>query len=132
MADGIVSGGSWAPAAVSAVISWGACFGDEDYVLDSPSGWDVSQCDYCDGPDIGDAGVLDALAHPIGSGRLRELARGKRRPWVVIDDLSRPTLGSRLIPPILDELEAAHIPSEDTLLLVGVSNHRSLTRVDLE
>ena len=49
---------------------------------------------------------------------------------IVIDDLSRPTPGSRLLPPILDELEAAGIPAHDVLILAGVANHRPMQRGD--
>jgi nickel-dependent lactate racemase len=81
--------------------------------------------------DIGDAGVARAFAAPIGTAPLRELARGRTSPCIVIDDLSRPTLGHRLIPPILDELAAAGIPAEHVLVLAGIANHRPMTSEDL-
>ncbi len=89
-------------------------------------------CPPRDGPDIGEAGIARAFAAPIGSPRLRELARGRRRACIVIDDLSRPTPGQRLVPPVLDELAAAGLADRDVLVLAGVANHRPMTRPDLE
>src|SRR5206468_8936911 len=85
-----------------------------------------------DGPDVGDAGVRAAFAAPIGAPRLRDLARGRRAPCIVIDDLTRPTPGRRLVPAVLDELAHAGIEARDVLLLAGVANHRPMTRPDLE
>jgi nickel-dependent lactate racemase len=115
---------------VSATIRWGAWFDDSELTLEFPAGYEVLACPPADGPDIGDAGIAAAFDSPVGTARLSELARGRRRPVVVIDDLSRPTPGSRLIPPILAELEAAGIPAQDVLILAGVANHRPMVRED--
>jgi nickel-dependent lactate racemase len=115
---------------VSAKIRWGAWFDDRELELDFPAGYEVLRCAPADGPDIGDAGIAAAFAEPVGTSRLAELARGRHRPVVVIDDLSRPTPGKRLLPPILDELEAAGIPARDVLILAGVANHRPMQRAD--
>jgi lactate racemase len=115
----------------SALIRWGAWFGDKDFKLRFPGHWNVTMCPPRDGTDIGDDGVADAFANPIDSSRLRNIAVGRRAPCIVIDDLSRPTRGDRLIPPILDELAVAGIAAEDVLVLLGVANHRPLMREDM-
>lgn len=115
----------------TATIRWSAWFDDRDLELAFPEGWTVHTCAPADGPDVGDGAVRAALNSPIGTPPLRELARGRRAPCIVIDDLSRPTLGDRLLPAVLDELAAAGIPAEDVLILVGVANHRTLMRTDL-
>jgi nickel-dependent lactate racemase len=109
----------------------GAWFDDREVELSFPTGWEVSTCAPAGGDDIGAVGIAEALARPVGTPPLRELARGRHAPCVVIDDLTRPTQGRRLLPPLLDELDAAGIPSADVHLLVGVANHRPLTREDL-
>ncbi len=116
----------------SATIRFGAWYDDRDLELVFPEEWQVTLCAPKDGPDIGAEGIENAFANPIGTARLRELAVGKRRPCIVIDDLSRPTPGRRLIPAVLAELRAAGIESRDVLLLAGVANHRPMTRHDLE
>ena len=115
----------------SGTIRWGAWFDDADVVLPFPDGWQVQQCNPRDAPDMGAEEIAAAVASPIGTSTLRELAVGKRRPCIVIDDLSRPTRGHLLLPPILDELAAAGIPAHDVLVLGGVANHRPMVRADL-
>jgi hypothetical protein len=115
----------------SASIRWGAWFGDSDVELPFPDGWRVTSCPPQDGTDIGESGIAASFANPIESRRLRDVAAGRRSPCIVIDDLSRPTAGDRLIPPILDELESAGIQAEDVLILLGVANHRILMREDM-
>jgi nickel-dependent lactate racemase len=115
----------------SARIRWSAWYDDTDLALEFPDGWIVLQCDMHDAPDMTTDAVRDSIAAPIGTPRLRELARGRTSPCVVIDDLSRPTQGRLLLPRILDELAAAGIPSDDVLILGGVANHRPMVRADL-
>lgn len=116
----------------TAGIRFGAWYDDRDLELTFPDAWEVELCPPQDGPDIGQAGIEAAFANPIGTPRLREIAAGRRRPCIVIDDLSRPTPGIRLIPAILEELRAAGIQDRDVLILAGVANHRPMTRHDLE
>ena len=111
-------------------IRWEAWFGDTELELDFPEGWRVVRCLPAEGEDIGAAGIERALARPIGTPPLRELARGKRTAAVVIDDLSRPTPGDRLFPPVLAELEEAGV--EGITILIGTANHRTMMRPDLE
>jgi hypothetical protein len=116
---------------VTATVRWSAWYDDRDLALPLPAGWSVQVCAPADGPDLGPAGIAAAFAAPIGSPPLRELAAGRQAPCVVIDDLSRPTPGDRLVPAVLAELAAAGIPAEQVTVLAGVANHRMVTRQDL-
>jgi len=116
---------------MTASVRFSAWYGDHDLEVPFPDGWRVRECRPADGPDIGAAGIAAAFESPIGTPRLRELAMSHHRPCVVIDDLSRPTPGVRLLPVILAELAAVGIPAEDVTVLVGVANHRTTTRFDL-
>ena len=51
--------------------------------------------------------VIRALAHPIGSGTLRDLARGTRKAVIVADDNTRLTPTDKILPVLLDEMNAA-------------------------
>ncbi len=111
--------------------SWyaeGATHGHLD--LECPPGWDVSVHHMRGGPDIGDQGIREALEAPTGSPRLRDLARGRRTAAVLVDDLSRPTPASRLLPPVLEELEAAGIAADGVTVIAAVAAHRAMTRGD--
>jgi lactate racemase len=107
-------------------IRWGAWAGDWDVTLPFPDGWVVRTCEPADAPDIGEDGVAAAFASPIGTPRLRDLASGRRSACVVIDDLTRPTPGRRLVPAVLDELGAAGIPDDRITILVGLANHKPM------
>lgn len=112
-------------------IPWAAYFGDIELELTFPAEWDVTVYPPADGPDIGEEGIAQAFAGPIGTPRLAELARGRRSAVIVVDDLSRPTPAHRLVPRILAELEAGGVSRDRTLILMGVANHRPLTREDM-
>lgn len=113
-------------------IRWSAWFGDRELTLPCPASWDVRLCSPAGVTDIGADGIQAAFDNPIGTPRLRDLAAGKQQACVVVDDLSRPTPTDRLLPPVLDELEAAGIPAEQVTILVAVANHRPMMHQDLE
>ena len=114
----------------TALIRWGSFYGDSDFELTFPAGWDVNVHEPAGGDDIGDEGIATAFDNPIGSARIRELARGKRSACIVVDDLTRPTPAARLAPRVIEELVAAGIEESAILILGGVANHRQMTRED--
>jgi len=114
-----------------ATIRWAAWAGDTDLELPFPPGWSVTECPPADAQDIGPQGIALAFAHPIGSPPLHELARGRRTACVVIDDLTRPTPGARLLPTVLDELNAGGIADDGVTILAGIANHRPMLGPDL-
>ena len=71
------------------------------------------------------AAALDAaLASPIGTSPLSELARGKTTACVVICDITRPVPNKVLLPPILRTLEAAGVPRSGITILIATGLHR--------
>ncbi len=75
--------------------------------------------------------VQRALEHPIGSPRLRELARRGQRVVIVTSDLTRPCPSERLLPPLLAELTAAGVRDEDITVVIGLGLHRPMTEAEL-
>ena len=71
--------------------------------------------------------VAEALAAPVGSPPLRELARGGERACIVFTDITRACPDSLLVPALLDELEQAGVRDEDIILLCGTGLHRPST-----
>jgi lactate racemase len=65
-----------------------------------------------------------ALANPIGSPPLVELARGKRSACVVICDITRPVPNEFLLRQILPTLEQAGIPRDKITILIATGLHR--------
>jgi len=76
--------------------------------------------------------VRDALAHPIGTPRLRDLARPGQQVVIVTSDLTRPCPSERLLPPVLDELTAAGVPDAHIRIVVALGLHRPMTASELE
>lgn len=113
-------------------VPWASWFGDREMELSFPAGWSLEVCNPPGGPDIGEVGIREAFANPIGSPRISELARGHRNVAIVVDDLSRPTPASRVLPVLLEELEAGGISLDNVLIIMGVACHRQLMREDME
>lgn len=70
------------------------------------------------------ATIENALANPIGTRALRELAQGRRDACIVICDITRPVPNPILLPPILKILEAAGLPPERITILIATGTHR--------
>ncbi|RME38826.1 MAG: nickel-dependent lactate racemase [Thermoflexia bacterium] len=76
------------------------------------------------------AAVEEALAHPIGSPPLRELARPGDRVCITFTDVTRASPDHLLVPALLRELEAAGVRDEDITLLCGIGMHRPSTHAE--
>jgi len=72
--------------------------------------------------------IAGALACPIGTPPLREMARPGERVCIVFTDVTRASPDHLLAPALLRELEAAGVRDEDVTLLCGIGMHRPSTR----
>ncbi len=70
------------------------------------------------------AALEAALAKPIGTPPLAELAKGKKDACIVICDITRPVPNQLLLPPILRTLEQAGIPRDKITILIATGLHR--------
>ena len=71
--------------------------------------------------------VEQALAHPIGTPRLRELARGKKRVVLVTSDHTRAVPSKITLPILLREIREGN-PQADITILIATGLHREITR----
>jgi len=78
------------------------------------------------------AAIAAALATPVDSPPLRQMAQGKHDAVIVISDITRPVPNSLLLPPILTELEAAGILRERIVILIATGMHRPNEGAELE
>ncbi len=111
----------------SATIPSRAWYGDEDLTLNFPAGWEVFMAAPHDAPRASEQAITAAFANPIGTGRIADMARGKRSAAIVVDDLSRPTPAHVLVPHVLRELATAGVPKDEIRFVVGGGSHRPLT-----
>jgi nickel-dependent lactate racemase len=109
-----------------------AFFGDTDLELEFPESWRVAThaMPGHDLPPITDDAVRGVLANPIGTPRLRDLARGRREAAVIFDDISRPTPIDRLWPLVVDELEDAGFDDSRIRFIVAAGMHGTHSRED--
>ena len=70
--------------------------------------------------------VRDALAHPIGTPRLRELAVGKKKVTLVTSDHTRAVPSKLTLPILLEEIRAGS-PDADITILIATGLHRPTT-----
>ena len=75
----------------------------------------------------GEREVLRALQNPIGSVRLSDIARGKKRVVIITSDITRPLPGKEVLPTVLDELYAADIKPEQITVVFALGIHRPHT-----
>ena len=78
------------------------------------------------------AEIERALSQPIGTERLREIAKAGDRVAIVVDDATRATPSYLMIPPLLDELNQAGVKDEDVTVIFGCGTHRPVTPEERE
>jgi len=73
-----------------------------------------------------------ALSQPIGTARLREIAKAGDKVAIVVDDATRATPSYLMIPPLLDELNQAGVKDEDVTVIFGCGSHRPVAPEEKE
>jgi nickel-dependent lactate racemase len=73
-------------------------------------------------------GIAEALANPINSPKLREMAKRGDKVCIVFTDITRDSPDHLLVPALLAELEVAGVTDQDITLLCGIGMHRPSTQ----
>ena len=71
--------------------------------------------------------IVRSLGAPIGTKCLRELARGAQKVVLVADDNTRLTPTDKIIPILLNELNAAGVKDEQVTIIIALGTHRPMT-----
>ncbi len=79
-----------------------------------------------------DAAIGAALANPIGTPRLSELAKDKGCVLIVCDDVARPTPAWKIIPFVLEELSAAGVADSKIEFMMALGAHRPMTEQEMQ
>jgi len=79
-----------------------------------------------------DAEIAGALDHPIGSGKIEDLARAGMEVVLLFDDLQRPTPAHMVLPRIMDRLNKAGIPDERIRAVCALGTHHILSLEQLK
>lgn len=76
--------------------------------------------------------LRQALAHPIGTPRLCDLAWRGQKIVVVTSDLTRPCPSQKMLPLVLDELAAAGVSDADVTVVIALGLHRPMSEAEQE
>lgn len=76
--------------------------------------------------------VRKALAKPLGSPRLSELASKAKNALILTDDFTRPTPAAEILPGVLDELQQGGLDESKIEILIAAGTHRPMTRREKE
>ena len=109
-------------------------WGKETISVDLPRNWRIVDSLKPAGVEpIKDAAnaVQEALQTPIGLPALSELARGKLRVVIVVDDASRPTPVAKIFPLVLAELDGAGVDRSNITVVPAIGLHRPMTTEEL-
>lgn len=74
--------------------------------------------------------VHRAMAAPIGSQKLSELAKGKKKIVIIASDHTRPVPSKLIIPPMLAEIREGS-PDAEITILIATGCHRGTTKDEL-
>ncbi len=99
-------------------------FFDASIEVKIPEAWDVRICTPPTLPTLSDGEIRRCFEAPIGSPRLREIARGKRTAAVVVEDVTRPMRIDRLVPLVLQELETGGIARDRIVIVSAIGCHK--------
>lgn len=75
--------------------------------------------------------IRRALAEPIGSPRLSQIAKGKKTAAIVVNDITRPYPGREMILGLAEELNKGGLEDQGIILVVAYGNHRRNTEDEL-
>jgi nickel-dependent lactate racemase len=111
-------------------IPWAVWKEPEFLDLTFPESWNVVLCSMNNAPDLIDDEIRDGVLKPIGTQKLSDLAKGKKNAVIVVDDTTRITPVSRVIPHVIEELEEAGITKDNITILLAIGAHRPMNRQD--
>ena len=79
-----------------------------------------------------EAAIADAVEHPVGCRPLEELVTADKTVSIIVDDGSRPTPISTILPIVLRKLESAGVRPENVTIVAALGSHRYMTEKELE
>jgi nickel-dependent lactate racemase len=75
--------------------------------------------------------LRDALANPVSSSRLRDLAAGTKSVAIAIEDATRPVPNALLVDAVMSELQVGGVSPQQVKVIVATGLHRPMTDKEL-
>jgi len=100
--------------------------------LPLPDNWQFEVCNMAgyNRPALSDDQIKAAITNPIGSPRIRDMARGKKEVVIIFDDIHRVTRVAKIAPFVIEELAEAGIPDSNIRFIAATANHGAMNRID--
>jgi len=76
--------------------------------------------------------IIRCLENPIDTKPLRQLVQGVKKVVILADDNTRLTPTDKIIPVLLDEMNAAGIKDEQITIIIALGTHRFMTEEEIE
>jgi nickel-dependent lactate racemase len=109
-------------------------YGWKPETLTFPDDWEVHEqrMKGHDAPALEPTEIEENLSHPIGSKRLIELAKGKRKCVIIFDDMTRPTKTTQILPAVLSELHRGGLTDDRILFMMASGAHTGRMLFDFQ
>ena len=113
-------------------IPWAAWREPDFLELEFPDSWDVSLCRMigADTRELSSEDIRKRILNPIGTPNLSVIAEGRKSVVIVVDDMTRTTPSSKILPCVFEELEKADISEEQITILFALGAHRPMNKND--
>ena len=107
-----------------------AWYGIKELELPLPDNWSAKFYNMAgfDRPAMKPEAMKAAIANPIGSPPIRELARGKKEVVIIFDDMTRVTRAHKVVPFVLEELAEAGITDDRVQFICALGAHMAWDR----
>ncbi len=111
-----------------------AWYGAKELELSFHDDWPVKSYNFIGSgkPAMKPKEIGKAIAKPIGSPPIRELARGKKEVVIIFDDMTRATRVYDIVPFVLEELAVAGVPDSSIQFICATGSHMAWDRTLLE
>ena len=100
-----------------------------------PSGWELKHTIFQEAQAVR-CGIqeltTEALSKPIGSARLEDILKPASKVAIVVDDLTRHTPVSDLLPGLLKAIGSSGVPKENVSIVIGTGTHRPMDQKEIE
>jgi nickel-dependent lactate racemase len=100
-------------------------YGWEPEEISFPSGWQVHEqrMNGHSARALSQSEVAEKLDNPVGTPPLRELARGRKKCAIIIDDMTRPTKTYQMLPTVLGELRQGGLSEDEIVFVMATGAH---------
>jgi nickel-dependent lactate racemase len=108
-------------------------YGNDEIAVSIPKANLIGVYSPKDIPPVADlrAEIRRCLEAPIGTRPLSQLVKGKQKIVIIADDNTRLTPCDKIVPVLLDEMNAAGVKDEQVTLIIALGTHRFMTEAEI-